>query len=163
LGRALEHLDGVQDVALASDSVRQGELWRLREAHTEAIATLGVVHKLDVSLPLARLAGFIDEVPGRVAAVDPAATTYLFGHLGDGNIHVNVAGAAPDDEGIDGAVFDLVASMGGSISAEHGIGTAKRSWLSLNRSPEELVLFRALKGACDPDAILNPRVLLPPA
>jgi FAD/FMN-containing dehydrogenase len=80
--------------------------------------------------------------------------------VGDGNIHVNVTGLAPDDERVDDAVFRLVAELGGSISAEHGIGTAKRRWLHLSRSPEERAAFRSIKDALDPDGILNPGVLL---
>ena len=80
----------------------------------------------------------------------------------DGNIHVNITGVAPDDERTDEAVLRYVAELGGSISAEHGIGTAKRALLHLNRSRSELAVFRALKHALDPTATLNPNVLLPP-
>jgi len=90
------------------------------------------------------------------------AAVWLFGHVGDGNVHVNVTGVAPDDERIDDAVFRLVASSGGSISAEHGIGTAKKRWLALARSPAEISAFRAIKGALDPGGILNPNVLVAP-
>ena len=92
----------------------------------------------------------------------PAASTWLFGHVGDGNVHVNVTGVEPDDEVIDGAVLELVASRGGSVSAEHGIGTAKRRWLHLSRTPTEIEVFARLKAALDPRGILNPNVLLPP-
>ena len=78
-------------------------------------------------------------------------------------MHVNVTGLDPDDESVDDAVLALVAERGGSISAEHGIGTAKVPWLHLNRSPEEIAAMRAIKAALDPDGILNPGVLLPPA
>jgi len=80
--------------------------------------------------------------------------------VGDGNIHVNVTGLAADDERVDDAVFRLVAELGGSISAEHGIGTAKKRWLHLSRSPDELAVFRSIKAALDPDGILNPGVLV---
>ena len=92
----------------------------------------------------------------------PGAQVWLFGHAGDGNLHVNVTGAAPDDDRIDEAVLTLAARMGGSISAEHGIGMAKARWLSLNRSPAEIAAFRAIKRALDPDGVLNPGVLFPP-
>lgn len=75
---------------------------------------------------------------------------------------MNVTGLAPDDDRVDAAVLDLVAGMGGSISAEHGIGRAKRQWLSLSRSDAEIAAFRAIKAALDPAGILNPNVLLPP-
>ena len=109
------------------------------------------------------LAAFIDRVPGVVAEADPDATTWLFGHAADGNIHVNITGVAADDLTVDGRVLTYAAALGGSISAEHGIGTAKRPWLHLNRSEAEIAAFRSIKGALDPAGILNPNVLLPPA
>jgi len=161
LAEALDSLEGVDEVAVALDSVRAAELWRYREAHTEAINTLGAPHKLDVTLPLGALAEFVDEVPVAVAAVAPSARCWLFGHAADGNVHVNVTGVDPDDERVDEAVLTLVAGFGGSISAEHGIGVAKRRWLGLNRSPAEIAAFSAIKRALDPDGVLNPHVLLP--
>jgi FAD/FMN-containing dehydrogenase len=159
---AVGSLSTVRDAAVADDSVRRAELWRYREGHTEAINTLGPPHKLDVTLPATRLAPFIDEVPSRVQRFAPDAQVWLFGHAADGNVHVNVTGVAPDDERVDDAVFQLVASMGGSISAEHGIGRAKRRWLHLVRSEAEIDTFRAIKTALDPNAILNPNAILPP-
>jgi FAD/FMN-containing dehydrogenase len=96
-----------------------------------------------------------------VRVVDPGATTWLFGHVGDGNVHVNVTGLEPDDSAVDDRVMHYVAELGGSISSEHGIGTAKRPWLHLNRSDAELSAFRRLKAALDPAGILNPNALLP--
>jgi len=152
-------LDALADAAVATDGPRRAELWRYREAHTEAINTLGSPHKLDVTLPALKLARFIDEVPAAVTAVAPTARAWLFGHAADGNVHVNVTGVEPGDEVVDGVVLELVAHLGGSISAEHGIGTAKRHWLHLNRSPAELAAMRAVKSALDPAGILNPGVL----
>lgn len=86
---------------------------------------------------------------------------WLFGHAADGNVHVNVTGVAPDDDAVDDAVFRLAVQLGGSVSAEHGIGTAKRQWLHLNRSEAEIAVFGRLKAALDPDGVLNPSVLLP--
>ncbi len=97
----------------------------------------------------------------RLAEVAPDAQVWLFGHIGDGNLHVNVTGVAPDDERVDEAVLTLVARRGGSISAEHGIGAAKRRWLHLARSDAEIDAFRAIKSALDPNGILNPHVLIP--
>jgi len=150
----------VLDVAVAVDAPRRAALWAYREQHTEAINHVGTPHKLDVALPLAALAGFLDEVPSVVAARYPSARTWLFGHAADGNVHVNVTGVDPDDEGVDEAVLRYTASFGGSVSAEHGIGRAKTRWLSLNRTESEIAAFRALKHALDPASILNPGVLL---
>jgi FAD/FMN-containing dehydrogenase len=162
LSSAVDSLLGLADAAVATDSVRAAQLWRYREAHTEAIATLGTPHKLDVTLPAGAMADFVAAVPGVVEGVCPGAMTWLFGHAGDGNIHVNVTGAAAEDDRLDESVLRLAAGMGGSISAEHGIGVAKARWLSLSRSPAEIAAFRAIKRALDPDGVLNPGVLLPP-
>jgi FAD/FMN-containing dehydrogenase len=151
---------GDDAVAVATEPGTRAQLWRYREEHTTAINTVGPPHKLDVTLPPAALAAFVEDVPAVVAAVDPAARTWLFGHVGDGNVHVNVTGPAPDDDRVDGAVLEAVAARGGSISAEHGIGTAKRRWLALNRTPAELAAFAAIKRALDPAGILNPAVLV---
>ncbi|HEX5615787.1 MAG TPA: FAD-binding oxidoreductase [Acidimicrobiia bacterium] len=154
----------VGDIAVASDPERRAALWRYREGHTEAINLLGAPHKLDVTLPGAVLASFVDVVPGVVARAlpdRPDARVWLFGHAADGNVHVNVTGVDPDDDRVADAVLHLVAEMGGSISAEHGIGTAKRRWVHLTRTPQELAAMRAIKRALDPRDILNPRVLFP--
>jgi FAD/FMN-containing dehydrogenase len=151
----------VLEVVVAEDAGRRASLWRYREAHTETINALGVPHKLDVTLPLPALAAFVDDVRAAVEAVAPGSVVVLFGHVADGNVHVNVVGPAPDDESVDDAVLVLTAARGGSISAEHGIGVAKKRWLHLARSEAEIAAFRAVKRALDPAGILNPNVLLP--
>jgi len=161
LSAVVDSLVGVADAAVASDESRRAELWRYREAHTEAIATVGTAHKLDVTVPAGAMADFVAAVPGVVDASCPGAQTWLFGHAGDGNVHVNVTGAPPGEERVDEAVLRLATGLGGSISAEHGIGQAKVQWLALSRSPAEIAAFRAIKRALDPDGILNPGVLLP--
>jgi FAD/FMN-containing dehydrogenase len=161
MAEVLYSVAAVEDVAVATEPARRAELWRYREGHTEAINTLGAPHKFDVTLPAPMLATFIDDVSEVVRAVDPRATTWLFGHVGDGNVHVNVTGLEPNDSTVDDSVMHHVAELGGSISSEHGIGRAKRSWLHLNRSHAELSAFRRLKTALDPAGIMNPNVLLP--
>jgi FAD/FMN-containing dehydrogenase len=153
--------DGVIDAAVATERGERVGLWRWREAHSEAGAHWGVVHKLDVTLPAAELARFCADVVARVAAAYPGARTLLFGHVGDGNVHVNVVGPSADDEAVDDLVLGLVVERGGSISAEHGIGTLKRRWLARDRSPAEVEAMRAVKRALDPDGILNPGALFP--
>ena len=157
---SLGDLLGDRPHAVASEPATRARLWALREQQTESIARSGVPHKLDVTLPLARLAGFTDAVRAEVALVAPGARLFLFGHVGDGNLHVNVLGPDPDDPAVDDAVLALVSRSGGSISAEHGIGRLKAAALHLSRSPEEIAAFRALKAALDPAGILNPGVLL---
>ena len=95
------------------------------------------------------------------SGVAPGSTTLVYGHLADGNLHVNIVGPPPDDDRPVDAVLDLVLELGGSVSAEHGIGTAKREWLVRQRGEAAVAAMRAIKAALDPDGILNPRVLLP--
>jgi FAD/FMN-containing dehydrogenase len=161
LAHTVERLAGVADSAVASDDAMARALWRYREAHTEAINLEGAPHKLDVTLPAEHLGEFVLEVESRVTEVVPSASVWLFGHAGDGNVHVNVTGVAPDDERVTEAVLRFVASLHGSISAEHGIGTAKRAYVELVRTADEIAVYRAIKRALDPHATLNPHVLLP--
>ena len=147
--------------ALSDDEAGAARLWAYRERHAEAVSSLGVAHKLDVTLPLDALADFERAVRLAVDRVWPGSTMVLWGHLGDGNLHVNVVGPPPGDEDVDATVLELVAGLGGSISAEHGVGRAKVAWLGLSRSPAELGLMQAVKTALDPERILNPGVLFP--
>ena len=159
LAAALERA-GIDDALVADDTASRERLWRLREAHTEAIGAAGVPHKIDVGVPLARLGEFLRRVPRVVAATAPGARTVLFGHLGDGNVHVNVLGPPPDDDSVEDAVLHLVAACGGTISAEHGVGRLKARWLDLVRTPGEIAAMAAIKRALDPDGLLNPGVVL---
>ncbi|MGH8932115.1 MAG: FAD-binding oxidoreductase, partial [Egibacteraceae bacterium] len=161
LAAALEDAPDVRDAAVATDRPALQRLWAYRERHTEAINAAGVPHKMDVTLPLGELAAFEAEVRGRVEAAWPGARTVVFGHLGDGNLHVNVLGPDPDDETVEDAVYRLVAAHGGSISAEHGIGIAKTRWLPLTRAAPDIQAMAAIKHALDPQGILNPGVLFP--
>jgi FAD/FMN-containing dehydrogenase len=159
---ALAACPEVTGSAVATDEPTRARLWEGRERHAEAVATLGIPHKLDVALPLARLASFEAAVGPMVDAVAPGSTTVVWGHVGDGNLHVNVVGPAPDDERVDAAVLGLAADHGGTVAAEHGIGVAKPAYLALTRSSEELAAMRALKAALDPGGLLNPGVLFAP-
>ena len=155
----------VLDVAVAADAADAARLWAVREGMTEAIARLGTrlgpPHKLDVSLPLRALAPFLADLPAVVSAASDGSTTHVFGHVGDGNLHVNVLGPPPDDDAVDDAVLRLAARHGGSIGAEHGVGRLKRRWLHLSRTPAELAAMRAVKTALDPTGLLGRGVLLP--
>jgi FAD/FMN-containing dehydrogenase len=104
------------------------------------------------------MAAFADAASAAVRALGGQAV--LWGHLGDGNLHVNVLGLEADDERVDEAVLGLVAAHDGSISAEHGVGVAKRRFLGLTRTPEEVSAMAAVKRALDPAGMLNPGVLL---
>jgi FAD/FMN-containing dehydrogenase len=150
----------VRDATAASDVRGRHALWAYRELHTEAINATGVPVKLDVAVPLPALADAVAALPAAIAAAAPAARPILFGHVNEGNLHVNVLDAVDAGEAVTDAVLRLVASYGGSISAEHGVGRAKREWLHLSRSESELAMMRAVKRALDPTGLLNPGVLL---
>ena len=106
-------------------------------------------------------APFLDALPAAVSTAVAGTTTHVWGHVGDGNPHVNVLGPAPDDDRVDDAVLRLAAAHGGSIGAEHGVGRLKRRWLHLSRPPAEPAAMRAVKSALDPRGLLGPGVLLP--
>ena len=159
LAAALEQA-GAPDALVADTTAERERLWRVREAHPEAIAAAGVPHKLDVGVPVDRLAAFADAVRSAVAATAPGARLVLFGHLGDGNVHANVLGA-PAGDAVDEVVLRVAAAHGGTISAEHGVGVAKARWLGLVRGEGELRAMVAVKRALDPDGLLNPGAVLP--
>lgn len=150
---------GVQDALVADDTAGRESLWALREGHADAINAAGIPHKLDVGVPLHELDGFLRRVPD-VAGAAGGERVILFGHLGDGNVHVNVLGVDPADSRVDDAVLELALSCGGTISAEHGVGVAKARWLERARGSAELAAMRAIKHALDPHNLLNPGAVL---
>jgi FAD/FMN-containing dehydrogenase len=159
---ALQDSPQVLDATVAATASDRARLWALREAHTETISALGVPVKLDVSVPMTRLAELTGRLPGVVAAAAPDALLIIFGHLAEANLHVNVLAAA-DPGNVTAVVLSLVASLGGSISSEHGVGRAKARWLGLSRTDAEIGVMRSVKAAFDPLGLLNPGVLLPDA
>ncbi len=148
------------DATVAGDPRGRHALWSYRESHTESINAAGVPVKLDVAVPVSCLADAVAALPPAVGGAAPDARTILFGHINEGNIHVNVLGAGAAGEAVTDAVLRLVAGRGGSISAEHGVGRAKRRWLPLSRSAGEIAMMRAIKQGLDPSGLLNPGVLL---
>jgi FAD/FMN-containing dehydrogenase len=145
--------------AVAQDELGRARLWRLREEHTAAISTHGVPHKFDVTVAVSDLPEFIVKTRQRISETNADWTVYIFGHAADGNMHVNVLGPSATDELVDEVVLQVVAEFKGSISAEHGIGSAKKKWLSLSRSQNEIAMMRAIKGAIDPQGLMNPNTL----
>jgi FAD/FMN-containing dehydrogenase len=157
--------DVVGDATIQAGPAKR--LWAYREGFTDAVRTAGIAAgtpavKLDVSLPVRGLAGF-DAALRELAGQWPGALVVSFGHLAEGNAHVNLIGVPEDaaDEAMD-AALRLVVERGGSISAEHGIGRLKRRWLPLQRSAADIAAMRAIKHALDPSGILSPGTLLPP-
>lgn len=160
--------DGVGDGTVAQSRQQGAELWELREGISESLSATGLPHKNDISIPVADVARFCDDVVALAAQRYPGWEVCLFGHVGDGNIHVNVMKpeAMSKDEFFrltheaDEAIFELVRSYKGSVSAEHGIGLLKRDFLSYSRSPAEIEVFRGLKQTLDPGNLLNPGKIL---
>ena len=157
-GFAAEVLED-RDVVVGLDAAEIERLWQYRERQSEAFSSLGVIHKLDVSVPLEKLAACARELRDVVSEFSSVNEFGVFGHLADGNIHVEIAGPDEDDLCVDIAVLECVARYGGSISAEHGIGRGKAELLGLSRSDAEIAAMRAVKSAWDPQGLMNPGVL----
>jgi len=159
LAQAVAGATSVRDAVIASDEGGRARLWALRERHTEAISAEGIAHKVDVALPAGRLAQFVDRVGTVVAEASPGARTYLYGHICEGNLHLGIIGPPPEDESVDDAVLRLTIELGGTVSAEHGIGVSKVGWLEADRGAPDVAAMRAIKRALDPAWILNPGVI----
>ncbi|HEX8478050.1 MAG TPA: FAD-binding oxidoreductase [Telluria sp.] len=167
IGAAVEQ-DVCIDAVVAMSSAQSRGLWALREHIPLAQAAAGKNIKHDISLPISRIAEFIAQTGAALTAAFPDAEIICFGHLGDGNLHYNVApkdGASHDaflvnQPAINRIVNDNVDAMHGSISAEHGIGALKRDDLVRYKEPVELNMMRAIKAALDPLGIMNPGKIL---
>jgi FAD/FMN-containing dehydrogenase len=163
LGAAIE-AGLVEDATIGSSEAQSRALWHLREALSEAQGREGGSIKHDVSVPVSRVADFIETASAACEAAMPGVRVLPFGHVGDGNIHFNLAQPLGMDkaaflaewERFNRIVHDIVASMNGSIAAEHGIGLIKRDELTRYKDPVALELMRTLKVALDPGNILNP-------
>ena len=157
------------DAVLAENTSQTANFWRLRESVPEAQSHEGASIKHDISVPPERMGTFVEQATQATQAEIPGGRVVAFGHLGDGNLHFNISqplGADPTQflENWDHAnqiVHDIAVSLGGSISAEHGIGLAKLNELARLYSPIELELMHSLKEALDPEGIMNPGKILP--
>jgi FAD/FMN-containing dehydrogenase len=178
-----------RDARVAANSDQAAQLWKYREGISESISgEASVVHKHDVSVPAAAMAGFVDDAQNLLDRDFPGVQLLVFGHLGDGNLHLNFIPATraeiggPEAAGpefrdprvesadakfrqnmpkIDAELFPRIARAGGSISAEHGIGLLKKKYLHYSRSEAEIQFMRGIKGVLDPGGILNPGKVLP--
>jgi len=156
----------LQDAAIAENEAQMQDFWRLRESIAEAERSQGLAVKHDVSIPVSKMPAFIEIATKRINEEFPDGTVVAFGHVGDGNVHYNIACLDPGArEGfmarageMSKRVYDTVDEFGGSISAEHGIGILKREELAA-RKPVDVKVMRAIKQAIDPKGIMNPRVL----
>lgn len=163
LGEALEQGLAVDAVIAASKAQAQG-IWKVREDIEGLFMATAPAVTFDVSLPIAAMNGYVNALRTAVAGRwGGESKVIVFGHLGDSNLHILV-GPRPWTDDVRHAVEELVytplKALGGSISAEHGIGLEKRAWLHISRSPEEIALMRTLKAALDSKGILNPGKVL---
>jgi FAD/FMN-containing dehydrogenase len=156
LGAMIE--DGVvEDCVVAQSEQQARDIWSVREGYP--IDTLPNVVNFDVSLPIARIGDFTTACEAALKTRWPNSHCFFYGHIGDSNLHISTSILYGPDESIhsvDDIIYDIVKAYGGSISAEHGIGTLKRDYLHYSRTGAEIALMRRLKAALDPQGILNP-------
>jgi FAD/FMN-containing dehydrogenase len=154
----------ILDAIVAKNASEAERLWRLRHSIAEAERQEGKALKHDISVPLSNMQAFLERGDELLASLRPDLELVAFGHVGDGNLHYNVVlpRNLPETEWlaegkrITGALYDLVDELGGSFSAEHGVGQAKKAWLATYRAGAELELMKLLKKTLDPANILNP-------
>lgn len=156
----------IEDAVIAQSGRERDGLWALRDDLVDGLAPMQPFVSYDVSMAIADMTSFVEAASDALKLAYPDVRIMFYGHAGDGNLHANVSIGRLDDEikrGFNAAVFGAVRDVGGSISAEHGIGIDRMPWLSWTRSDSELALMRSIKQAIDPKGILNPGKLLPAA
>ena len=159
--RLADALDGVpNEPDVGVDAAGRQRLWQMREALAEIVGQFGPPLKFDVSLPLPAVAPFAAASRELIACHAPEAIAVLFGHIGEGNLHLNVLRCDAEAESqIYAPMMDLIAAHGGNVTSEHGVGSRKRAYLSMARSEAEIAAMRTTKNALDPDGYLNRAVL----
>ncbi len=163
---AMMEEDLILDAIIAQTEAQRAAIWARREAAAEITIGFGHTVDTDVALPLDRVDPFLTRALAAVEGIDPGAATNTVAHLGDGNLHFTIFPTRTDkvlDEALTEAVEDIVTDLGGSFSAEHGIGLSKLSSMRRRKDPAALDLMRALKTAFDPAGILNPGKTVPDA
>lgn len=162
LAEALEDAELSGEPAVGMDTIASQRLWQVRESVGEVLGAYGPPLKFDVSLPLAAIAGFSAAAVDLVAAHAPEAIPVLFGHIGEGNLHLNLVRCALDgdrEKALYSAMMALIAEHGGNVSSEHGVGSRKRDYLPMARTDADIAAMRTVKSALDPTGYLNPAVL----
>jgi FAD/FMN-containing dehydrogenase len=161
--RLADLLDGARlsgEPAVGVDAAAQQRLWRVRESLAEVLGVYGPPLKFDVSLPLSSIGGFARDAVALVHEHVAEALPVLFGHIGEGNLHLNVLRCPVERErALYEPMMELIAGCGGNVSSEHGVGTRKRPYLSMSREPADIAAMRAVKAALDPTGYLNAAVL----
>ena len=163
LAGAMEAGD-VADAVIATSEQQRRRLWQMREAAAEITFTDPLVIDTDVALPLDRLQTFLDNMAARLALIDPKAWSLVVAHLGDGNIHYSVYPGGPDEAvraAIRAAIAEEAVALGGTFSAEHGVGLSKLPEMAAHKDSVALEVMRSIKRALDPQGILNPGKVLP--
>jgi FAD/FMN-containing dehydrogenase len=156
----ISEMAGTDKVAIAQSLKEAAEFWKVRDSSGEVARSLGEYLSFDISIPASRLAQVLSWLESGLEAIRPGLRKATYGHLGDGNLHLLVESPRALVDAIEGLVYGAVVRVSGSISAEHGIGTAKREALAAARPPVELALMRRIKSALDPKGLLSPgRVL----
>jgi len=148
----------VADAAVAKSEAERAAIWALRDDVLQTVRW-GMPFAFDVSLPIAAMPAYVASVQLALRTKWPQVRVFVFGHMGDGNLHIVVSpDGLPEDAraAVERIVYAPLGEVGGSISAEHGIGLEKKPWLPISRSPAEIALMRTLKHALDPKNILNP-------
>jgi FAD/FMN-containing dehydrogenase len=160
----LAHTQGlIQGGVVAQSDADRDDLWAIREGAGEGFRTLSPIFTYDVSMPIMSMEDFGARAMADIEATFPGATTLILGHLGDGNLHAVVAvgdGSDAAHRRVNDILYGIIRDLEGSVSAEHGIGTEKRDYLSWSRTDAEVEVMRALKRTLDPKGILNPGKVL---
>jgi FAD/FMN-containing dehydrogenase len=148
----------ITDATIASSGAAAAAIWRIRDSSVEVGRATAPSVGSDISLAIDQMEPFTIAIEKAIKKVDKDAVMTVLGHVGDGNLHVNAKYSPPADkhEEMKEIIYSITADFGGSISAEHGIGIARRPYLKLSRTPEEIETMRTLKRALDPHHILNP-------
>ncbi len=154
----------ILDAVVAQNDAQRAEMWKRREDAAEVALTRLPLINNDIAVPVDQAATFLDRMAAALTEIDPGAESSSVAHLGDGNIHYTVFPASQDPavhDAIMEKVEEVALSLGGSFSAEHGIGLSKKPSMSRRKNPVALDTMRAIKAALDPTNILNPGKVLP--
>ena len=148
----------IADAVLAQSEAQRRQLWAMRDDVAQT-SRKGPVITFDVSMPISTMEAYVSEVQRRLNEALDHPDCYVFGHMGDGNLHI-VVGAGKDTPSmrpqVEAAVYEPLRAIGGSVSAEHGVGLEKKPYLAISRQAAEIDLMRTVKRALDPKGILNP-------